>query len=817
MASTPRLQVGTIFAGDYRIVGPLAEGGMGSVYRAEQLSTHKPRAVKVVHGRLLDDERSRARFVREATIAASIASEHVVEVIAAGIDHTTELPYLVMELLDGGDLAAVVRHRGRLTATELGALLRQLCHGLAAAHAARVIHRDLKPENIFVAHPLHAGTSFTVKILDFGIAKVTQESKSVATLTGTIGSPLWMSPEQINNEALGTQTDVWALGLLAFWALTGQSYWRTARAERLTVQALFAEQLFRALDPASTRATEFAMGECIPPGFDDWFVHCVTRSPDDRFADAGAAWAAFEQAVDPGLRPGITLLPPRGEVWDSTSSRMAAIGESTLADRGASDSAGLLDTGVGTTFGGPPTIANTHIEVPQPADVASARSGVDVGEVPAPPRRRIPVYLLGSIAAACVVGVGWLALRPAEDDDDGELVGSTDVANDPPAATGAEMPGPPLETPESGGDDGAAPIGPRIEDGGGLPPSAAIPPADEAAAIELVRPMITQPSFSSAALQFVGWSDDGSRFVLDSTYPDREGSGPADRLRLLQVHDALSGAMIESFLVEREADPTISKGDRLARAAAEAEPYGEWGPVRAALAVGHADPSSRAPTGVAHVELSVGPTPAGGEITTETTAQGFAFRWTVGPSAAGTKPVTPRIHLQWISGAQRWELLDVPLATDASGLWALRSDGQRPTYAGTVALHWSPQAHRVVAIIRAEAEPGEPAVPTATTRDMRWFLRASGPQIRLVDAGAGQRKLRAAAWSLQTAGLPIAAADLDHQIVDTSRTYVRARDPNAAVVAATINEALGTTLPSALLDRSGWTQLVVVLGRDFGE
>lgn len=145
MASTPRLAAGTLFAGDYRILGPLAEGGMGSVYRAEQQSTRKVRALKVVHGRLLDDERSRARFVREATIGASIASEHVVEVIGAGIDPATELPYLAMELLDGGDLAAVVRHRGRLTPGELGALLRQLCHGLGAAHVAKVVHRDLKP------------------------------------------------------------------------------------------------------------------------------------------------------------------------------------------------------------------------------------------------------------------------------------------------------------------------------------------------------------------------------------------------------------------------------------------------------------------------------------------------------------------------------------------------------------------------------------------------------------------------------------------------------------------------------------------------
>jgi len=809
MASTPRLQVGTIFAGDYRIVGPLAEGGMGSVYRAEQISTAKPRAVKVVHGRLLDDERSRMRFVREATVAASIASEHVVEVIAAGIDATTELPYLVMELLEGGDLAAVVRHRGRFTTAELGATLRQLCHGLAAAHVARVIHRDLKPENVFVAYPRHSGTSFTVKILDFGIAKVTQESKTVATLTGTVGSPLWMAPEQINNEALGPQTDIWALGLLAFWALTGQSYWRTARADRLTIQALFAEQLFRELEPASVRAAEFGMADAIGPGFDDWFMHCVARRPADRFSDAAPAWAAFEQAIDAGLRSDIQLLPPRGEVWESTSAQLGIV-ESTLAEApsGSDRSSGGYGSGLGTTFGGVLTIASTHGELPTPPASDAIAASADLGAASMTARRRpwLPSAAVAVGVSMTLAGIAALAWHFVIAPDRIEHVHEPVVPLQPDPERQAKLPEPdppPVkDIPEI--------ISPPVPD---PPPES---DARERAAIAIIRPMTTQPPFGAAAIDLTGWSTDRSRFVIETDYPTHPASdGLKNRVRLAEVHDVLSGAMVSSFLLERDADPSISERDRYARLSAEAEPKDDWPVVRDELALVSKDASGLPPAGLARVELTVKPVPAGSTITTEATAEGFGFRWTYGAPPVGVSTSTPHLVLHWTSGAQRWELLDVTLSISPEELATLRPDTPTPVYAGTIALHWSPQAERVVVLIRAESKTPD-GVIVEPTHDARWFLRASGPQIRLVDGGAGQRKLRHAAWTLQEAGLPIAAADLDHEDVESSRAYVRARDPAAADLAAKIAEELGAELPSATLDRAGWTQIVVMLGPDFG-
>lgn len=137
------LAPGTIFAGDYRIERPLSRGGMGAVFVAQQLSTGRLRALKLMHGSLVHDPESRQRFELEARVGARIASEHVVEVHAASIDAGTRLPYLVMELLEGESLAARL-HRGPMAPDEALAVLEQLAHALGAAHDAGVVHRDLK-------------------------------------------------------------------------------------------------------------------------------------------------------------------------------------------------------------------------------------------------------------------------------------------------------------------------------------------------------------------------------------------------------------------------------------------------------------------------------------------------------------------------------------------------------------------------------------------------------------------------------------------------------------------------------------------------
>ena len=288
------LAPGSLFAGQFRVLQPIAAGGMGTVYRVEQVGTGQQRALKVMNGDLVDDPRARERFTREAQMAAMIESEHVAQVLAAGIDPEHDTPWMLLELLRGEDLSTLLERRGRLPLGEARELLKQLGHALAAAHRQGIVHRDLKPENIFVAESRRSDASFTVKVLDFGIAKWLQENAPSRT-TSVMGSPLWMAPEQFDTALLvSPATDIWALGLVTFTMLTGVPYWRAAQGPSITLAALIAEISMGQLVPASQRAREAGRDGLLPPGFDGWFARCVAREPRDRFADAAQAHSALE-------------------------------------------------------------------------------------------------------------------------------------------------------------------------------------------------------------------------------------------------------------------------------------------------------------------------------------------------------------------------------------------------------------------------------------------------------------------------------------------------------------------------------------------
>jgi eukaryotic-like serine/threonine-protein kinase len=270
---------GTIIGGDFRIVQPLSEGGMGSVFIAEQISTGRRRAVKLMKRELALDEQFRARFALEAKAGARIASEHVVEVLAAGVTDEGQ-PWLAMELLSGRSLHDLVTQRGRLDLSEARTIMAHVCHAIAAAHRVGIVHRDLKPENVFVADSQREGATFMAKVLDFGIAKVILESQSAAfSQTASIGTPLWMAPEQADARGVITPaTDLWPLGLIAFFMLTGKPYWLVAHTSA-SVAALIREIAIEALAPASMRAAELGAPGTLPTGFDAWFAGCVHRNP----------------------------------------------------------------------------------------------------------------------------------------------------------------------------------------------------------------------------------------------------------------------------------------------------------------------------------------------------------------------------------------------------------------------------------------------------------------------------------------------------------------------------------------------------------
>ncbi|HEY4121005.1 MAG TPA: protein kinase, partial [Byssovorax sp.] len=166
---TLELKPGSVFASDYRVVQRLGEGGMGSVYIVEQVSTGARRALKLMLPHLAANEEARARFEREAKVGYLIASDHVVQVIAAGVEAASGAPWIAMELLEGDPLATLCRD-APLPLDRARDVFEQLGHALAAAHAVDVVHRDLKPDNLHVGPGRRAGERLLLKVLDFGIA-----------------------------------------------------------------------------------------------------------------------------------------------------------------------------------------------------------------------------------------------------------------------------------------------------------------------------------------------------------------------------------------------------------------------------------------------------------------------------------------------------------------------------------------------------------------------------------------------------------------------------------------------------------------------
>ncbi|MDB4930781.1 MAG: serine/threonine protein kinase, partial [Myxococcaceae bacterium] len=286
------LDPGSVFAGDFKVERLLADGGMGSVYVVEQLSTGKRRALKVMHPRMLHDPSLRERFTQEARLGAKIASDHVVEVVGAGLDAATGIPWMAMELLRGHDLSAALEEHGPYALPEAQSMLRQAGHALSRAHKLGIVHRDLKPENLFLAEARSEGAGPTVKILDFGIAKVLQETRATGATLGGLGTPLWMAPEQTHGGAITPATDVWALGLIGFALLAGRSYWKSA-GQDVSLQVVLTEMVAAPLVTPSERVAELGLEVTLPPGFDAWFAQCVAREAGERFVGAEPCVAAF--------------------------------------------------------------------------------------------------------------------------------------------------------------------------------------------------------------------------------------------------------------------------------------------------------------------------------------------------------------------------------------------------------------------------------------------------------------------------------------------------------------------------------------------
>ena len=215
---------GQILEGKYKIVSLLGKGGMGSVYRVHQLFLNKELAIKILDSQGISDDVKMRRFQLEAKAAYSLSHPNLVKVHDFGLLNNGQ-PYLVMDLVEGVTLADYIKEHGPLAPDQAKLLLAQVCLGLSYAHQQSVIHRDIKPSNIMLVNDLPLGAAASVKIVDFGIAKlISEEGGEIQALTRTgelFGSPLYMSPEQCSGHAVDHRSDIYSLGCVLFEALTG--------------------------------------------------------------------------------------------------------------------------------------------------------------------------------------------------------------------------------------------------------------------------------------------------------------------------------------------------------------------------------------------------------------------------------------------------------------------------------------------------------------------------------------------------------------------------------------------------------------------
>jgi hypothetical protein len=388
------LDKGTIVAA-YRVDGVLGEGGMGTVYRATQLSLNRTIALKILSAALSEDAAFRERFRREGLLQAAIDHEHIVTVYEAG--ETEHGLFLAMRLIRGPTLKNMILAR-ELDAERSLRILRQVADALDAAHEVGLTHRDIKPQNILVGARDHA------YLADFGLTKSADEVR----LTGTgqfIGTIDYVAPEQIQGEPAGVQSDVYALTGVLYECLTGG----LAFARPTEAAVVFAH-----VTEPPPRASERAAG--LPEAIDEVVARGMAKAPEDRYATAGelvrsaARALGIETAEATALRPPAPAAAPAGAAT-VPSPVVGSPGGATVTRGTAGAAAATVPAQVA---GGPAVAAPGAPTVPARA--------------PARPRRRLPLAVTAGVAALAAVA-GFLLAGSGSDGDGPALTSSASAGS----------------------------------------------------------------------------------------------------------------------------------------------------------------------------------------------------------------------------------------------------------------------------------------------------------------------------------------------------------------------------------------------------
>jgi serine/threonine-protein kinase len=535
------LEPNRVLAGRYRLELRLGAGGMGAIWRAEHLTLQAPVAVKLIDRDAVPDEDTVARFLREAKAAAALRSPHVVQIIDYGVDKGT--PFMVMELLEGENLAQRLKRVRRLSRQETARILTHVGRAMQRAHEAGIVHRDLKPDNVFL---IRNGDEELAKVLDFGVAKVEQAAlgpEGTRTRTGSIlGTPFYMSPEQAQgNKTVDHRTDLWALGVIAFECLTGKRPFYSEGLGDLVLTICV-----RDLPVPSDVAP-------VPLGFDAWFGKACARDPEHRFQSSREMTDALREAL--GIDPRDTTLDIPEIVVGSLhpSSRPPPSGAPETPTLAGDSMASVGPRSRPPLTGDAPTVVASPSNAPPPSGV----NGNDAG-IPAPteamfgttqygfpqPESRAGTAIVlmvatAALAAGLVGGLMFLRRQPVDQESktlpapaappasEVEPAKSTPkrTATDPPASAGSDA-----ETRERALDAGAATS--ASASASAARPDASAPPAHDAGSSMPSQYLDTEDGGAEAEAPDAGWQKPAWA-IPDNEIPVRRGPGQEDEKIIL--------------------------------------------------------------------------------------------------------------------------------------------------------------------------------------------------------------------------------------------------------------------------------------------
>jgi eukaryotic-like serine/threonine-protein kinase len=444
LARPPPPAAGDVLVGKYRVEGTVGKGGMGIVLSAQHLELGQKVAIKLLLADPSQHADAATRFLREARAAAGLHSDHVVRIYDLGTLESG-VPFMVMELLRGSDLATVLESRGPLPVNLALEYVLQACDAIAEAHALGIIHRDLKPSNLFLTR--RSDGAPLIKVLDFGISKALgPEAQLQGDLTETrtvLGSPFYMSPEQIrDSKSVDSRSDVWALGVILHELLAGDPAFVADTFPGICA-AIVADA------PQSLRAQRPE----VPEPVEAIVLRCLEKNPRLRFQSVPELMRALEAQLPPRAR-GLPSLPP---------SRAVAPEVSTNA----------------------PTVALTPSDALAAPDLSLSHGPVATPHLDPPPKPRSLPRSLG-IGALAVLVAGLLIA----------LFSQRGAAPPPPAsaqAPSAPMPGPTAARPV------AAALPPASASSAPPAPASAVPPAPSASMRRVQPSRRPAPARSSAS------------------------------------------------------------------------------------------------------------------------------------------------------------------------------------------------------------------------------------------------------------------------------------------------------------------------------